>query len=213
MLKFYYHPISVNARRVWVALLEKQIAFESVLVDLNGEQFSDKFSTINPLQRVPVVMDNGLRVIESLAILDYLEAKYPQPALMSTTPEDIATVRIVENVTVNDLQLATFPLTRPAVGLDVDDQKLEVAQQRVTKVLSFFEQLLGEGQYFCGNEFTRADIVAGTLVPALPLADYPRLAAWAQRLSNRDSWQQTAAKPEDMAEALPMIKRILERRS
>lgn len=213
MLKFYYHPISVNARRVWVTLLEKQIPFESVFVDLNKEQFSDEFSAINPLQRVPVVVEDGFRVIESLAILDYLEAKYPQPALMPTTPAAIATVRMVETITVVDLQPATFPLTRPAVGLQVDPQKLEAAQQRVDKVLSFFEQLLGEGMFFCGDEFTRADIVAGTLVPSLPLTDYPHLEAWSQRLARRESWQQTAASSEDIEAALPMIKSILQRRS
>ncbi|NJM99371.1 MAG: glutathione S-transferase family protein [Phormidesmis sp. RL_2_1] len=213
MLKFYYHPISVNARRVWVGLLEKQISFELVRVDLGGEQFSDEFSAINPLQRVPVVVDDGLRVIESLAILDYIEAKYPEPALMPTTPDAIATVRMVESVTVGDLQLATFPLTRSAVGLEVEAQKLEAAQQRVTTILSFFEQLIADGTYFCGNKFTRADIVAGTLVPSLPLMDYPRLTAWAQRLSSRDSWQQTAAQPEDIEAALPTIRTILERRA
>lgn len=213
MLKFFYHPISVNARRVWVTLLEKQIAFEPVLVDLNGEQFSEAFSAINPLQRVPVIVDRGFRVIESLAILDYLEAKYPEPGLMPATPEAIATVRMIEAITVGDLQLATFPLTRPAVGLEVAPQKLEAAQQRVTKVLSFFEELLGSGTYFCGDEFTRADIVAGTLVPSLPLEDYPALKNWSQRLAGRDSWQQTAPNPKDIEAALPMIKRILEQRS
>lgn len=81
MLRFYYNPISVNVRRVWVALIEKKLDFEPVLINLGGEQFEPEFTAINPLQRIPVIEDNGLRVIESLAILDYLEAKYPQPSL------------------------------------------------------------------------------------------------------------------------------------
>lgn len=72
MLKFYYNPISVNARRVWVALLEKQIPFEPILVNLDGDQFHDDFTAINPLQRIPAIVDDKLRVVESLAILDYL---------------------------------------------------------------------------------------------------------------------------------------------
>jgi glutathione S-transferase len=67
MLKFYYNPISVNARRVWVALLEKQIPFEPLLLNLNGDQFQDQFTAINPLQRVPVVVDDGLCVALSFA--------------------------------------------------------------------------------------------------------------------------------------------------
>jgi glutathione S-transferase len=44
MLKFYYNPISINARRVWVALLEKQIPFEPILVNLDDDRFHDDSS-------------------------------------------------------------------------------------------------------------------------------------------------------------------------
>lgn len=213
MLKFYYNPISVNARRVWVALLEKQIPFEPILVNLDGDQFHDDFTAINPLQRVPVVVDNGLRVVESLAILDYLEAKYPTPSLMPSEPEAIAVVRMIETITVVEIQPATIPLTRPLVGLEVDPQKLEAAQQRVTSILHFFEELLNEQTYFVGDEFTLAEVVAGTLVPSLPLEDYPHLKAWSERLTQRESWQQTVASPEAIEAALPNIRKILERRS
>jgi glutathione S-transferase len=76
MLKFYYAPISANSRRVWITLLEKQIPFEPIIVDLDGEQFQAEFTAINPLQRVPAIVDNQLRIIESLAILDYLDVRY-----------------------------------------------------------------------------------------------------------------------------------------
>ena len=213
MLKFYYNPISVNARRVWVALLEKQIPFALHLVNLDGDQFHDDFTAINPLGRIPVIEDNRLRVVESLAILDYLEAKYPTPSLMPSEPEAAAIVRMVETITVVELQPVTIPLTRPLVGLDVDPQKLEAAQQRVITILQFLEELLNEQTYFAGEEFTLAEVVAGTLVPSLPLENYPRLKAWSERLNQRESWQQTAAHPETIKAALPNIRKILERRS
>ncbi len=62
MLQFYYAPLSVNARRIWIALLEKHIPFEPILLNLDGDQFSAEFTAINPLQRVPVVVDDGLRI-------------------------------------------------------------------------------------------------------------------------------------------------------
>ena len=213
MLKFYYNPISVNARRVWVALLEKQIPFELILVNLDGDQFDDDFTAINPLQRIPAIVDDGLRVVESLAILDYLEAKYPTPSLMPSESEAIATVRMIGTITVVELQPATIPLTRPLVGLEVDPQKLEAAQQRVKSILHFFEELLHKQTYFVGDEFTLAEVVAGTLVPSLPLEDYPHLKAWSERLTQRQSWQQTVPSPEAIEAALPNIRKILERRS
>lgn len=213
MLKLYYNPISLNARRVWIALLEKQIPFEAIGLNLDGDQFHDDFTAINPLQRIPAIVDNGFRVIESLAILDYLEAKYPTPSLMPSKPEAIAMVRMIETVTVVELQPETIPLTRPLVGLEVDPQKLEVAQQRVANILQFFEELLNEKNYFAGEQFTLAEVVAGTLVPTLPLEDYPHLKAWSEKLSQRNSWQKTEASPEAIKAALPNIQRILERRS
>ena len=212
MLKFYYNPISVNARRVWVALLEKQIPFEPILVNLDGDQFHDDFAAINPLQRIPAIVDNGFRVVESLAILDYLEAKYPTPSLMPSEPEAIAVVRMIETITVVELQPVTIPLTRPLLGLEVEPWKLETAQQRVTIVLQLFEELLNEQTYFVKEEFTLAEVVAGTLVPSLPLENHPRLKAWSERLTQRESWQQTVAYPEAIEAALPNIRKILERR-
>jgi glutathione S-transferase len=213
MLKFYYNPISVNARRIWVTLLEKQIPFELILVNLDGDQFYDDFTAINPLQRIPAIIDRGLRVVESLAILDYLEAMYPTPSLMPSKPNAIAIVRMIEMITVVELQPATLPLTRPLVGLEVDPQKHEEALQRVISILQFFEELLNEQTYFAEEKFTLAEVVAGTLVPSLPLDDYPYLKAWSERLTQRSSWQQTAADPKAIAAALPNIRKILERRS
>ncbi|MEM9766836.1 MAG: glutathione S-transferase family protein [Cyanobacteria bacterium P01_D01_bin.71] len=213
MLQFYYNPVSVNSRRVWVALLEKQISFEPVVINLDGDQFADEFATVNPLQRVPVIIDNGLTVVESLAILDYLESRYPSPALMPSEPAAIAQVRMVETITVVELQPETFPLTRSLVGLTVNPDKLEAAQQRINQILQFFEALLGTTTYFVGETLTLADIVAGTLIPSLPLINYPRLRTWAERLTRRESWQQTAYTETDIAAALPNIKAILERRS
>lgn len=182
-------------------------------MNLDGDQFHDDFTAINPLQRIPAIVDNGLRVVESLAILDYLEAKYPTPSLMPSEPEAIAMVRMIETITVIELQPATIPLTRPLVGLEVDPRKLEAAQQRVTVILQFFEDLLKEQTYFAKEEFTLAEVVAGTLVPSLPLEDYPHLTAWSERLTQRESWQQTVALSETIEAALPNIRKILERRS
>ena len=102
MLKLYYTALSVNSRRVWVALQQKQIAFEPIELNLGGDQFAPEFSAINPFHRIPVLIDGDLTVVESLAILDYLEAKYPTPALLPTEAKALAIVRMVEMVSLNE---------------------------------------------------------------------------------------------------------------
>ncbi|MGI0488675.1 glutathione S-transferase family protein [Pantanalinema rosaneae CENA516] len=217
MLKFYYNPLSVNARRVWVALLEKQIPFEPVLLKLNGDQFQPEFTDTNPFQQVPVLLDQDFRIIESLAILDYLEAKYPSPPLMPKEAHLIAIVRMVEMITVNELQPATVPLMKQLMQMDVAADAVDKANQRILTVLQFYEDLLGTAPYFAGEEFTLAEVVAGTLVTALPMfgipiANYARLDAWLNQLEARESWQQTAPSPVAIAAAMGSIKQILKRR-
>jgi glutathione S-transferase len=215
MLTLYHIPLSANSRRVWITLLEKGLSFEEVVLKLDGDQYEEEFLKLNPFHHIPVLVDDEFRVVESLAILDYLEAKYPTPSLMPTQAQAIAIVRMVELVTINELLPPTIRLTSQALGiLENEPQKLEKAHQQVFSVLNFFESLLGDSAYF-GSEFlTLGDIAAGTVVPQLPsmgvsLDDYPKLKAWCDRLMARDSWQKTQPSPEAIAASLPQIKALM----
>ena len=216
-MKFYYNRLSLNVRRVWVTLLEKQIPFEPILMKLDGDQLEPEFTAINPFQHIPVIVDDGFRVVESLAILDYLEAKYPSPRLMPKEAQAIAKVRMVELVTVNELLPATVPLLKQMVKLDVKSTQLEAAQHKIATVLQFYERLLGDCPYFAGEEFTLAEVVAGTLVPSLPLFgisldEYSKLKVWSEKLQARDSWKQTAPSQDEIEAAMPTIRKNLEKR-
>lgn len=218
MLKLYGPYLSTNVRRVWVALLEKGLAFEPCAVKLAAESPDPDLVALNPFQLVPVLVDDDFRVIESLAILDYLEAKYPAPPLLPTDPQALATVRMIEMVAVNELQPALMDLTRQFVGLTVAASAIARSQARLTLSLQFLESRLSGGPFYLGETLTRADVVAGTLVVTLPmlgeeLAAYPKLLAWSDRLAERPSWQATTPKPVELATALPMVRKILERRA
>lgn len=214
MLKLYHNPLSPNSRRVWVALLEKGLSFELVSLDLDGDQFQLEFLAINPFHHVPALMDDDFRVVESLAILDYLEAKYPTPALLPTETKALATVRMVEMVTVNELVPAITPLLRQMMGFDDDVQQLEQSKQKAHTVLKFFESLLDAQLYFGGDRLSLAEIVAGTTIPMLPstgvpLDNYPQLRTWCDRLSQRSAWQTTAPSPEAMAAIKDRLKALI----
>lgn len=201
MLALYHAPISPNSRRVWITLLEKELEFELVEVELGGDQFKPEFLAINPFHHIPALVDDGFNVVESLAILDYLEAKYPTPALLPKDAKDLAVVRMVQLVTVNELLPGTNPLLPMMLGLPGGDpEKIQQAQQKVATVLNFFENLLDERPYFGSQNLTLAEVVAGTVIPWLPrgglsLSDYPKLNAWCDRLIARPSWQATEATP------------------
>ncbi|MDJ0594201.1 MAG: glutathione S-transferase family protein [Pleurocapsa sp. MO_226.B13] len=218
MLKFYYSRLSVNARRVWVTLLEKNLEFESVILKLNGDQFEPDFLAINPFHHIPVLVDDDFKVFESLAILDYLEAKYPTPTFMPTEARDLAKVRTIELVTVNEFPPASIALMKEMLDVPVEKQKLEQAKQTMATTLQYFEDnLTADNPYFLGEMFTFADIVAGTAVAAIPnlgisLEPYPKLSKWLDNLNQRPSWQQTASSPEEIEKSKAIMKAILQRR-
>ena len=202
MLRLYHTPISANSRRVWVTLLEKGLEFELVEVKMDGEQFQPDFLAINPFHHIPVLIDDGFKVIESLAILDYLEAKYPTPAMLPTDVEELAKVRMVQLVSVNELLPATSVLFLKMLDLSgVEPEKIELALQKIATVLKFLENLLDTRPYFGSEQLTLAEVVAGTIIPWLPrggisLSEYPKLNAWCEGLIARPSWKASEATPE-----------------
>ena len=200
MLKFYYHPLSPLARRVWIALLEKRITFESIIVSLKDkEQFQPEFLQLNPFHHVPVIVDDGFRVIESLAILDYLEIKYPEISLLPSDRETLAKVRMVQMVTCSELSSQILPLI-----LNTEDAiKIAKAKRKIKRVLGFFSELLGDNNYFGGKQLTVGDIVAGNAVVLIDrlgfdLKDFPNINAWNQRLQSREAWQKSQPDREQL---------------
>lgn len=218
MLQFYCSRLSINARRVWVTLLEKGLEFEPILMKLNGDQFQPEFLELNPFHHIPVLVDEDFKLFESLAILDYLEAKHPQPSLMPTNAKDIGQVRTIELVTVNELPPASIVLMKEMLDVTVEDKQIEKAQQTMATALQYFEDNLdGNSSYFIGEQLTYADIVAGTAVSSIPLLGislepYAKVTKWLANLEQRDSWQQTAVSPEDVEKSKAVMKAILQKR-
>ena len=210
VLTLYHSSISPNSRRVWITLLEKGIEFELVEIKLDGKQFKPEFLAISPFHHLPALVDDGFNVVESLAILDYLEAKYPTPAMLPKDAKDLAIARMVQLVTVNELLPATTTFLPQVLGLPGEDpEKIEQAKQKISTVLKLFENLLDYRPYFGSQKLTLAEIVAGTVVIWLPkvgisLSDYPKVNAWHDRLAARTTWQATEPTPEAI-EALKSI--------
>ncbi|WP_424094820.1 glutathione S-transferase family protein [Moorena producens] len=214
MLKFYYNTLSPNVRRVWLTLLEKNLTFETVLVKLDGDQFEPEFLEINPFHHIPVLEDNGLRLVESLAIMDYLEAKYPTPALLPSSPEALAKVRMVQLLTANEL----FSPVVQLICQKQDSPQFKVAKRKLDTVLKFLSDLLGNSPYFASDQLTLGDIVAGAAISLLPkleinLTDYPNMDQWFKRLMQREPWQKTDMSAEDFEEFKRRIKVLVKLRA
>ena len=98
MLTLFHYDRTSAAQRVRLYLEEKKISWESVIVDTalgDIDQLPKNFYELNPKGLVPVIIDDGIAVPESLVIIEYLEDKYGgDPSLRPKDPKDIAQMRL-----------------------------------------------------------------------------------------------------------------------
>jgi maleylacetoacetate isomerase len=95
-MKLFEYPTSSSSLRVRIALNLKGISYESIFVDLTkegGEHRQPAFLSINPQALVPVIESDGRYIAQSLAILEFLEERYPSPSLLPDSSHERAHVR------------------------------------------------------------------------------------------------------------------------
>lgn len=168
---YYYSSCSWRAR---LSLAFKGIKYEYRAVNIvTGEQFDPSFRKFNPLGTVPVLEIDGAAITDSIAILEFLEERYPdaRPLL----PKDLkqrAAVRQAVAVVSSGIQ----PLQNLRVGRYVEDklggpqERLLWMQHWIATGLRALEEAvaLTAGRYCFGDEVTLADVV---LVPQLASAE------------------------------------------
>jgi len=199
MLRLYFHPASTYARRVRIALLEKGIPFEPVVLDMAArEHRAPDYLILNPYGRVPTIDEDGFVLYESSAILQYLEATRPEPAL---SPADArGRARLDMHLRLCDLQMArpTGVIIFPKRFLPEarwDAAAMAQAKSEIEKHLGIVERTIGEQPYLLGDHYTLADVAYTPFLQFLPLMEIepgPRVAAWRGRLLERPSAVATA---------------------
>ncbi|MBE9044094.1 glutathione S-transferase family protein [Pleurocapsales cyanobacterium LEGE 10410] len=215
MLKFYYHPLSPLSRRVWIALLEKDIPLTSIIINLQDrEQFKPDFLTLNPFHHVTVIVDDGLRVLESLAILDYLESKYLNKPLLPNDSSKLAKVRMAQMVANNELSSLVIPL----ISETEDSPQLGKAKRKIKRIFKFLTELLEDNDYFGGDKISLGDIVAGNTVIltdklGFELSQFAKINQWCDRLMQRPAWQQTQPNDEQIAVFKQTVQKLIESQS
>ena len=197
MIRLYDYPDCLFAQKVRVVLAEKELEYETVLVDLkSGHQRTPEFLKLNPYGRVPVLIDDEVVVYDSTIINEYLEDEYPHPGLMPEDSAGRAKVRILEDYCDNSfLPSAGFVLAElnKAEGQQ-DDERLKRYQGELARGLARLESFLAGGEYVV-QDFSIADVAfvpAVLLLGRLGVQVDPRLrqvAAWIERLKQRPSVQ------------------------
>lgn len=186
-MRLFTYWRSSAAYRVRIALALKGIAVEQVPVHLvrnGGEQHAPAYRALNPQERVPALeLDDGTLLIQSPAILDYLEEIHPAPPLLPQGPVARAQVRAVAGIIGCDIHppnnASQLAYLRQILGHDEAQVSAWIARW-VRDGFRAVEALIGTEGYCFGPEPGLADVF---LVPQLyaarrfrvPLEDFPRI--------------------------------------
>ncbi len=173
-MKLYTFFRSSASHRVRIALNMKNIPYDQAPIHLRrggGEQLMAAYKSINPQALVPALEDNGKILTQSLAIIEYLEEKYPEPPLLPADPADKAFVRSMALVIVCEVHpiqnLRVLNYVKSTYG-QTEAQVNQWAQHWIDLGLSALEQMiLGQpqrGKFCFGDAPTLADIC---LIPQL----------------------------------------------
>jgi maleylpyruvate isomerase len=188
-VKLYSYFRSSAAYRARIALNLKDIAYETISVHLTkdgGHNLRPEFRAINPQMRVPVlVTPGGDRLIQSLAIIEYLDETYPNPPLLPKDPIARAKVRALAELIACDIHPLNNvgPLRYLKNTLHQEQSAIDAWYHHwVMAGFEPLEALMEAGPYTCGNEVTLADIC---LVPQVynarrlkvPLDKFPKILA------------------------------------
>jgi glutathione S-transferase len=211
-IDLYWASGSAYSWRVLMALEHKRLQYASHLLQLSlQEQKSPQMLALNPRGRLPVLKDGDYVVFESLAVLYYLDLKYPEPPIFGRTPEEAAVIMRV----INEFQAYTegqlMSICAAFLGRQpgIVSEAITDAMHTVAREARTIEQRLSRSDWIVGECYSAADMV---LFPAIQLlrralarpgaealagrflpieANYPALGRWLARIEALPGYDRT----------------------
>ncbi len=201
-MKLYMVPLAPNPTKVMLYIAERaelgtDMGIEQIVVNtLKGRQREPEHLARNPFGTLPVLeLDDGSYFVESLAIIAYLEDRFPDGALLDGSPEARGRARDVERIV--DLRVAgpmgTYVHAKKSpIGRPPDPEKAAQMEASVQVPLDYLEGLLGDGRpLLLGERVSIADCTLAASLQFLRFVDAdlfgerPLLRAWDERYRAR----------------------------
>jgi maleylacetoacetate isomerase len=188
-VKLYSYFRSSAAYRARIALNLKGIAYETISIHLvkeGGLNRRPEYRAVNPQMRVPtLVTDNGDVLIQTPAIIDYLDEVYPDPPFLPKDPIARAKTRAIADIIACDIHPLnnTSPLRYLKRDMHLEQPAIDAWYHHwVIEGFQALEALVEPGPYACGKAVTVADIflvpqVANARRMKVPLDAFPRIVA------------------------------------
>jgi glutathione S-transferase len=211
-IDLYWGSGSPYSWRVLLALEYKKLAYRSTLLQFSKQEHkSAQMLKMNPRGRVPVLKDGDYVCFESLAILTYLDRKYPEPPLFGRSAEEAGTVMrvICEYQVYVEEHITKIIAAIFFQGLEGKLDEIAKSLQVVAGEARTIEGRLSQSEWLVGESLSAADLVVypgiQLLLRALerreaqelrarflPLeTHYPALAAWVRRVEALPGYERT----------------------
>jgi len=205
LITLYDCATAPSPRRARILLAEKGVAHKTVQIDLrNNEQLGEAFRKINPQCTVPALRtDDGLLLTDNAAIAAYLEARYPEPPLLGSTPGEKAEIAswnwrvefegllpIAEAMRNSTPAMANRALSGPVNYAQIP----ELAQRGLARLQQFLVTLndrLADREFIATGRFSIADITAvvgvdfARVVRIKPGEQHPHVLRWRATMAER----------------------------
>jgi glutathione S-transferase len=135
-MKLYHNGMSTCSQKVCMVLAEKQLPFESQIMDLQkGDQFLPDYVKLNPGALVPTLEDRGKVYVESTLIIEYIDDAHPEPAL---TPTDADAryrmrwlLRQIDDVQHPACSVITYAIALRSTMLKKEPQELQAMIEQI----------------------------------------------------------------------------------
>jgi glutathione S-transferase len=211
-ITLYWGSGSAFSWRVLLALEHKRLPYESQLLHFDKQEpQSPQMLKMNPRGRVPVLKDNDYVVFESVAVLYYLDQKYPQIPIFGLSPEEAGVIMRV----ICEFQAYAEPSLQKIVAAVFSDQvsdnieELSDAMHIVGREARTIEGRLSKEQWIVGENYTALDMVIFPWIQLLRRAmnrpsaaelgarflpmerNYPALARWISRIESMPGYDRT----------------------
>ena len=207
MNRLFHAPLSPFCRKVRLSLAEKKIEVE--LVDEKYWERSSDFLARNPAGKVPILKMDGKLLTESAAICEYLEERYPSPALLPDDAEGRYEVRRLvswfddkfhHEVTAN---LLYERVNKKVMGAGYPESKnIKAGAKAIKYHLDYLGWLLEQRRWLAGNTMTLADFAAAAHLSSLDYisdVDWNRnenLREWYAKIKSRPAFRSILAGPD-----------------
>lgn len=190
-MRHYFHPMSRAVTTHWM-LTELNVDHEQIVVDiLSGEAATAEFRAINPMGKVPVLVDGDVVVTETAAICTYLADKFPEKGLAPTQGSTergryfrylfVPGTTLEPMFTFDSLKIEDYPANSVGFG-DLE------------RCLATIESMTPETDWALGDQFSAADVVfGGTLDFAVQLgwlaSPSVKVSAYVRRIKGRQAYR------------------------